>query len=92
MIKLIDILSEEIENKLLTESSKAPSPIGPTHITDTYGIRRGSGTHRGIDLRAPVGTTIYSPGDGIVKSAVKVNETYNEISRKRTMIDVVQEL
>jgi hypothetical protein len=84
MIKLIDILSEEIENNLLIESSKAPSPIGPTHITDMYGIQRGSGTHRGIDLRAPVGTTVYSPGDGVVKSAVKVNETYNEIKRKRT--------
>ena len=83
MIKLIDILSEELENRLLTESDKAPSPIGPTHITDRYGIPRNVGKHRGIDLRAPVGTTIFSPGDGVVKSAVKVNKTYDEIRREK---------
>lgn len=81
MIKLLDILSEEIS--LLLEISKSPSPIGPTNVISSYGESRTVGPHKGIDLRASVGTNILCPSDGVVKDAVTVTETFNEIISKK---------
>ena len=85
MIKLLNILSEELEKRLLNEqSNKAPSPVLDAHITSIFGLPRNIGSHKGIDITKPVGTSVFSPGDGIVDSAVKVNETYGEVRARKT--------
>jgi len=35
-------------------------------ITSSFGVRRGTGTHTGIDIGAPIGTKIRAPADGVV--------------------------
>jgi len=82
MIKLLNILSEELEKRLLNEqSNKAPSPLLDTHITSMFGIRRKLGDHSGVDLSAKVGTAIYAPEDGVVHYAVDDNRIYSNISK-----------
>lgn len=77
MIKLIDILSEEINSILLNEEYRGvfPSPVGPGFIQPVTGVwqasrRGGNEKHAGIDIVVPSGTVIKSPFDGTVKEAV----------------------
>jgi hypothetical protein len=77
MIKLLDILSEEIS--LIKESviPILPSPVGPTTVTSEYGMRIHPvdgirKKHWGIDLAASSGTDIKSPISGkVVESGFK---------------------
>lgn len=75
-IKLIDILSEEISSKVLTEQSipMMPSPIGRTRISPNGGEWQACRNncqrkHNGIDFLTPSGTIIRSPLDGKVGTA-----------------------
>jgi hypothetical protein len=72
MIKLIDILSENIENRLISEQRfvRFPSPVGPAEIKSGSGVynapRGDDRRHKGIDLVVPSNTPIKSPFDGEV--------------------------
>jgi|GEM_PF-369553 len=44
-----------------------PLPAGSFYVSDPFGAR--GGTHMGVDLAAPDGTTIYSVADGTVVAA-----------------------
>ena len=65
-IKLIDILSENIESQLIKEQRfvRFPSPVGPAEIKSGSGVynapRGGDRRHKGIDLVVPSNTPIKS--------------------------------
>lgn len=76
MIKLIDILSEEINSILLNEQYRGvfPSPVGPGYIQPVTGVWQANRSgrtdkHAGIDIVVPSGTIIRSPFDGKVRDA-----------------------
>lgn len=51
-----------------TGSSQFGSPLASLQVSSAYGTR-GGGTHRGVDLRAPKGTTISAMASGAVTYA-----------------------
>ena len=76
MIKLIDILSEEIKNSFINESfsGKYPSPLGPVNYSykkseKDWNAGRDYGKHNAADIPVPSGTIIYSPFNGVVQKS-----------------------
>lgn len=52
----------------LVTVDRVVSPLaGPLVVTSRYGEDRAQGPHRGVDLRASVGTPIHAPEDGIAR-------------------------
>lgn len=49
----------------------SPVLLGPLVVTSRFGAREPfrSAPHNGVDLRAPVGTPLFAPGDGRVTQA-----------------------
>lgn len=44
----------------------APPLDGPTEVTSPFGIPRPEGYHRGVDLRADLGSVVHAPWDAVV--------------------------
>jgi murein DD-endopeptidase MepM/ murein hydrolase activator NlpD len=73
------------DNELLSGLTSSPRrlwserfayPLRKNYITDTYGYSRVTGgtvvSHKGLDLRAPVGTPVYAMNRGVVRLAKKL--------------------
>jgi len=65
---------DEKDKKFILSSIPSGSPLEKTFITSKYGYRihpisKTRKLHTGIDLKAKIGTNIYSPADGIVIKA-----------------------
>lgn len=73
-------LEQEHENKKHTVNGilLAQKPVTSPTITSRYGARWGT-THKGLDLAAPIGTNIYTAGDGVVEKVVNSNVGYGNL-------------
>ncbi len=65
---------EQSDKKYILNSIPSGSPLERTFITSKYGYRihpisKKRRLHTGVDLKAKVGTQIYSPADGVVIKA-----------------------
>ncbi|MCK6550145.1 M23 family metallopeptidase [Myxococcota bacterium] len=61
------------------------SPIQFSSITSRFGLRRHPileyvGTHKGVDYAAPIGTSVWAVGDGVVRTAGRAGGYGNMVS------------
>jgi murein DD-endopeptidase MepM/ murein hydrolase activator NlpD len=64
-------LDNDIKDDTSTKINEAAleSPIPMVGVTSQYGVKRSTGSHPGVDLKASSGTEIKSPADGKVVDA-----------------------
>ena len=60
-------IKEETSSNINEATLEAPIPL--IGVTSQYGVKRSTGNHPGVDLRASSGTEIKSPSDGKVVDA-----------------------
>ena len=78
-----DMLQQLFSSPKKLWSERFSYPLRKNYITDTYGYSRVTGgtviSHKGLDLRAPVGTPVYAMNRGVVRLAKKLTLYGNTI-------------